>query len=200
MAAVPELQGLQIAHKPVTGSVADQVTFSMRGLPLLASGATMGSLGNTGHLWAHSKVYSSGGENALHKHDTEEHLFLVLQGEATFYFGDGSTRVARPFEGVILPKGTLYRFLANETSVNLVMIRVGSALIERPDDIDPKYNVPRELLDGRRDKSNKVADGESKVNGAHSQKVEVLPGQFFFFLLLLGDPRSSPRRHRWTWP
>ena len=179
MAALPEAQGLQLAHTSAGDTVADQVGFSMRGLPLLSSGATMGSLGNTGHLWAHSKVYSSGGENALHKHDIEEHLFLVLQGEATFYFGDGSTRVARPFEGVMLPKGTLYRFVANEASGNLVMIRVGSALITRPNDVDPRYNVPRELLEGRTNKENRVADGEAKDNGAHSQKVAFLPGQFF---------------------
>ncbi len=179
MAAQPARQGLQLEHAPPRGDVADQVGFSMRGLPLLASGATMGSLGNTGHLWAHSKVYSSGGENALHKHDAEDHLFLVLQGEATFHFGDGSSRVARPFEGVMLPKGTLYRFVANESSGNLVMIRVGSALITRPDDVDPRYNVPRELLTGRTTREDKVADGEAKANGAHAQVVEVLPGQFF---------------------
>ena len=39
-------------------------------------------------LWAHSKVYSKGGENALHSHDIEDHVFLVLQGEASFFFGD----------------------------------------------------------------------------------------------------------------
>src|SRR6202012_123138 len=86
-------------------TTAEAVRFSMRGEPLLASGATMRSLGTAGNLWAHSKVYSTGGQNGMHCHDVEDHCFVVLQGEATFQFGDGSSLTARPFEGVMLPKG-----------------------------------------------------------------------------------------------
>ena len=152
--------------------------FSMRGEPLLASGATMRSLGTAGNLWAHVKVYSTGGENGMHCHDVEDHCFVVLQGEAMFQFGDGSTLVARPFEGVMLPKGTFYRFRANPVG-NLVMIRVGGAQVTSPEDIDPKYGVPREISRQRIGVDNQYFDGESATNGAHSQPTKVLPDQFF---------------------
>ena len=58
---------------------AARLRFSMRNLPLLEGGATMELLGLSPMLWAHSKVYSSGGENALHSHDIEDHVFLILQ-------------------------------------------------------------------------------------------------------------------------
>ncbi len=45
------------------------------------------------NLWISLKVYASGGENALHFHGGEEHAFIVLQGKATFTFGDGRTAV-----------------------------------------------------------------------------------------------------------
>jgi mannose-6-phosphate isomerase-like protein (cupin superfamily) len=159
-------------------TTADAVRFSMRGEPLLASGATMRSLGTAGNLWAHVKVYSTGGENGMHCHDVEDHCFVVLQGEAMFQFGDGSTLVARPFEGVMLPKGTFYRFRANPVG-NLVMIRVGGAQVTSPEDIDPKYGVPREISRQRIGVDNQYFDGEWATNGAHSQPTKVLPDQFF---------------------
>jgi mannose-6-phosphate isomerase-like protein (cupin superfamily) len=159
-------------------TTADEVRFSMRGEPLLASGATMRSLGTAENLWAHVKVYSTGGENGMHCHDVEDHCFVVLQGESTFQFGDGSTLVARPFEGVMLPKGTFYRFRANPVG-NLVMIRMGGAQVTSPDDIDPKYGAPREITRQRIGVDSQYFDGESAANGAHSQPTKVLPDQFF---------------------
>jgi mannose-6-phosphate isomerase-like protein (cupin superfamily) len=158
--------------------IANQVNFSMRGLPLLSSGATMASLGRAKALWAHSKVYSTGGENSLHSHETEDHCFMVLQGEATFHFGDGSSFVARPFEGVVLPRGTLYRF-ASSSEENLVMFRVGSALVANSDDVDPHFQMPREALNSRSAANGQYADGLAKKNGAHSQPTVFIEGAFF---------------------
>jgi mannose-6-phosphate isomerase-like protein (cupin superfamily) len=174
-------QNSNIAADQSEGSsrtTAETVRFSMRSEPLLASGATMRSLGTAGNLWAHLKVYSSGGENGMHCHDVEDHCFVVLQGEATFEFRDGSAFIARPFEGVMLGKGTFYRFRANPVG-NLVMIRVGGAQVTAPDDIDPKYGVPREISRQRIGVDNQYFDGASAANGAHSQSTEVLPDQFF---------------------
>ena len=67
-------------------NIASHVKFSMRGIPLLESGATMASLGSAPALWAHSKVYSTGGENTLHSHDIEDHCFLVLQNQYNIVF------------------------------------------------------------------------------------------------------------------
>lgn len=166
---------------PLDGAIqaeGGQTVFSMRGLSLLKSGATMHLAGKAPNLWAHAKVYSSGGENALHQHEKEDHCFLVLQGKATFYFGDGSSRRLEAFEGVVLPRKTLYRFQA-EPNENLVLFRVGGAELTAPDDIDPDLKFPRELLETRTSRAGQTAVGDAPQNGAHSQPVEVLPGQFF---------------------
>lgn len=72
------------------------------------------------------KAYASGGENALHAHVDEDHCFIVLQGSATFY-GEGNRLVGtlEPFQGIMVPRGALYRFEAG-TEESLVMLRVGT--------------------------------------------------------------------------
>ena len=54
---------------------------------LLDQGRTMDLLARSGVLAAHIKVYAEGGENAMHAHTQEDHLFVVLGGEATFHLG-----------------------------------------------------------------------------------------------------------------
>jgi uncharacterized cupin superfamily protein len=99
--------------------------FTMNGLPLLASGTQTSPLVACENLWLHSKVYSRGGENALHAHVTEDHVFFVLQGAAEFTLGDGSTIRADRFEGIMLPKGAHYMFQA-QGDENLVILRIGA--------------------------------------------------------------------------
>ncbi|MET0541078.1 MAG: cupin domain-containing protein [Variovorax sp.] len=160
-------------------SIAATQVFSMRNLPLLEGGATMELLGLAPALWAHSKVYSTGGENALHSHDIEDHVFLVLQGEASFYFGDGSTSSVRAFEGVMVPRGTRYRFHANESGGNLVMFRVGGGPVKDSSDLDPRFSMPREALQSRKDPSGQYAAGDAKVNGVAAQPTVFKAGAFF---------------------
>ena len=100
--------------------------FSMRGLPLLSEGASFDALATAENLWLSVKVYSSGGENALHVHTVEDHAFVALQGRGTFHFGDGSTTEVLQYEGVMIPKGVSYRFQADEKE-NLVLLRIGAA-------------------------------------------------------------------------
>lgn len=160
-------------------STAAKLRFSMRNLPLLEGGATMELLGLSPMLWAHSKVYSTGGENALHSHQIEDHVFLILQGEATFYFGDDSSIVVKPFEGVTVPRGTLYRFHANEAQGNLVMFRVGAAVVEDSSDLHPKFNIPKQALQSRSDPAGQVAPGDAAKNGVASQPTVFKAGAFF---------------------
>lgn len=70
------------------------------------------------------KSYASGGENELHTHPHEDHAFILLEGEATFYGPQNETKVVRKYGGVMLPKGVYYRFQSTGTEA-LVMIRVG---------------------------------------------------------------------------
>jgi len=151
----------------------------MRNLPLLDGGATMNLLGLSPMLWAHSKVYSSGGENALHSHEIEDHVFLVLQGVAVFHFEDGSTTTVQAFEGVTLPRGTRYRFKANEEYGNLVMFRVGAAAVRDSSDLHPKFEIPNEALQSRSDPQGRPAAGDAKANGVAAQPTVFRPGAFF---------------------
>lgn len=170
------------AAAPATASsacVANKLKFSLRNLPLLEGGATMELVGLAPMLWAHSKVYSSGGENALHSHDIEDHVFLILQGRATFYFGDGSSTQARAFEGVMVPRGVKYRFHAHEAEGNLVMFRVGAAAVKDSSDLDPKFAIPREALQSRADVQGQYAAGDDKKNGTAAQPTVFKPGAFF---------------------
>jgi hypothetical protein len=139
----------------------------------------MEALGIAPALWAHSKVYSTGGENALHSHDIEDHVFLVLQGQAHFVFGDGSTRTVRAFEGVMVPRGTLYRFQAVPEHGNLVMFRVGGGNVKDSTDLDPRFNIPREALQSRKDPSGQAAKGDATRNGTAARPTVYRQGAFF---------------------
>ncbi|MFT4267276.1 MAG: cupin domain-containing protein [Xenophilus sp.] len=158
---------------------AAKLKFSLRNLPLLDGGATMELVGLAPMLWAHSKVYSAGGENALHSHDIEDHVFLILQGRATFQFGDGSTTEARAFEGVTIPRGTRYCFHAHEAEGNLVMFRVGAAAVRDSSDLHPKFAIPSEALKSRSDSQGNYAAGDAAKNGTASKPTVFKPGAFF---------------------
>jgi mannose-6-phosphate isomerase-like protein (cupin superfamily) len=79
------------------------------------------------------KTYASGGENEIHAHSNEDHLFVVLQGGATFFGPRGEERIVEKNDCVLIPCGALYSFHANEGE-QLVMLRVGAA-------IDPSTDV-----------------------------------------------------------
>ena len=95
---------------------------------LLDQGRSMDLLAKTDLMAAHIKVYAEGGENGLHTHDHEDHIFVVLTGEATFYTGvEEQERVVGKYQGILLPKGAYYRFHSTGDE-NLVLLRVGAQL------------------------------------------------------------------------
>jgi mannose-6-phosphate isomerase-like protein (cupin superfamily) len=137
------------------------VLFSMRNLPLLQQGTTYDPLATAENLWVNIKVYASGGENALHSHGGEDHAFIVLQGKATFTFGDGRTSVVGQYEGVMIPKNGLYKFVADQAE-NLVMLRVGGGVRTATglNDLTP-FGTPKDVV-----QKTSFADGEVKVGDA----------------------------------
>lgn len=96
-----------IVARRTARAVDKAIVFSMRNLPLLEQGTTYDPLATAENLWLLVKVYASGGENALHSHGGEDHSFIVLQGKATFTFGDGRTQLVGVHEGVMIPKDAL---------------------------------------------------------------------------------------------
>ncbi len=153
--------------------------FTMRGLPLLSEGASFDALANAENLWLSAKVYSSGGENALHIHTLEDHAFVILKGKATFHFADGTQQEAIQFEGVMIPKGIAYRFEA-DPGENLVLLRVGAAQ-RTTTGLGPlvKSASPLELKDTTIDYDGSVKDGRDPKTGTPSKPIIPIPGAFF---------------------
>lgn len=156
-----------------------EVLFSLRNTPLLEQGTIYDPLATAENLWVNLKVYASGGENALHSHGGEDHAFIILQGKATFTFGDGRTQVAGKYEGVLFPKDAKYRFVADEAE-NLVMLRVGGGVrTETGLDNLTSFGTPKDVV-----AQTSFADGEVKVgnapkNGESSKKRIYAEGKFF---------------------
>ena len=115
-------------------------------------GRTNQVLGATRHMNVVLKTYASGGENELHAHANEDHVFIVLQGQATFYGPRGETREVGRNDCVLLPANAYYRFHAREDAEPLVMLRIGAA-------IDPDANVLARI-----DAQGKPFDGYSEWN------------------------------------
>ncbi len=99
---------------------------------------------------------------ATHPH--EDHMFIVLQGSAEFHGADGELAALGAHEGIMLPKGSYYRFHA--TSVEpLVLLRVGTP--NQGPDVKPK----------RIDPAGEPMVGDSKAN--KTVPVRFRDGEYF---------------------
>lgn len=143
--------------------------FSANGFPLLSAGSTTDLVARTSSLWIHVKVYADGGENGLHAHRAEDHVFVVLEGEATFYDETGAETVVSRNDGILIPRKTLYRFRSSGNT-NLVMLRIGSAAGE--EDLF-------EASGQRVGQSGQPAPGDAPENGAGAIRGTPIPGQTF---------------------
>ncbi len=132
---------------------------------LLAQGRSNTPVAATDDLTVIVKVYATGGENALHQHPNEDHVFVILQGSASFYDEEGETATLGVNEGYLVPKGALYRFHCNESAGPLVMLRVGT----------PNYTAVAKPF--RTDDGGKDFQGDTKKN--NSVEVKVLEGAYF---------------------
>lgn len=98
--------------------------FSLK-MPYLSQGRISSLAAKTEGLWIHTKVNAEGGENAVHTHTDEDHAFIVLEGEVTFFDEKGNGTVLKAYQGIMLPKGAYYRYL-NTGPGNLMVLRVGA--------------------------------------------------------------------------
>lgn len=116
---------------------------------MLEKGRTNTPVCKTDNMWTVLKVYASGGENGLHTHTKEDHMFVVMQGSARFYYGkDETTHDVGTHEGVMLPKGCYYRFHATSEEP-LVLLRVGAHTEEAKDEALPdRLNVHGKPMPG----------------------------------------------------
>lgn len=136
--------------------------FTLKQAPVLSGGRFDRVVAKSDDLSMRVKVYAEGGENVIHAHLAEDHVFLVLAGQATFHLGKDEKEVAvGQYEGVFLPKGAFYWFQSSGEE-NLVMFRVGAGA---------RYDGDRMGADGG------PLPGGSKEN-KHEAGVAV-PGKFF---------------------
>jgi mannose-6-phosphate isomerase-like protein (cupin superfamily) len=155
------------------------VLFSMRNLPLLQQGTTYDPLATAENLWVNIKVYASGGENALHSHGGEDHAFIVLQGKATFTFGDGRTSVLGKYEGVMIPKNGLYKFEADQGE-NLVMLRVGGGVRKATGLNDlTSFGTPKDVTQQTTFADGAIKEGTSIKNGESAKPRIYARGKYF---------------------
>jgi mannose-6-phosphate isomerase-like protein (cupin superfamily) len=91
---------------------------------LLDQGRSNTQLAETDNMWATLKVYASGGENGLHAHPNEDHMFVIMQGSARFFGPNGETVDLGKYQGIMLPAGAYYKFLSTSEEP-LVLLRVG---------------------------------------------------------------------------
>jgi mannose-6-phosphate isomerase-like protein (cupin superfamily) len=131
---------------------------------LVDQGRTDTPLCATESMTARLKVYASGGENSLHAHPHEDHMFIVLQGSAQFFDENGELAGLGANEGIMVPKGSLYRFYATSDEP-LVLLRVGSP--NQGPEVNPK----------RIDSKGEPMVGDSKAN--KTVPVRFRDGEYF---------------------
>jgi len=78
--------------------------------PLLSKGRQDTELTRTDTMRVWMKCYAEGGENVLHAHPSEDHIFVILQGQARFHDKDDTERVLGRNDGIMLPAGSFYYF------------------------------------------------------------------------------------------
>lgn len=137
--------------------------FSLK-TPYLSKGRISALVAKTDQLWIHTKVNAEGGENAVHTHTNEDHAFVVLEGEVTFFDERGDGNVLKPYQGIMIPRGAYYRYL-NTGPGNLIVLRVGAG--EKK-----KEGIPSRLAP-----SGRPLVGNSPEN-KHIEGVPI-PGKFF---------------------
>ena len=112
---------------------------------LVKKGRSRELLSETDHSTFRIHCYATGtGENALHAHLTEDHIFVVLQGTATFSGSDGEIAKLGKNNAIVLPKGCFYQF-ANYGKEPLVMIRFGA----HKEKFDHRINPDGKQIGGR---------------------------------------------------
>lgn len=118
-------------------------------------GRTNQVLGATRHMNVVLKTYASGGENELHAHSNEDHLFVVLQGEAVFHGPRSEQRHVARNDCVLMSANCLYRFHAKEHGETLVMLRIGCAL-DPDQDVLARVDAEGRAFDGYSERNKEV--------------------------------------------
>lgn len=161
----PSMTAKDIFEDQVAATRTDRPTLFSLKAQMLDQGRTDTVLAATEDLSVRLKVYASGGENELHTHVDEDHVFVLLQGSARFFGPDEETVDLEANQGIMMPRGLFYRFHATSTDECLVMLRIGTP------------NFQKQAADDRIGLDGKPLAGDSREN--RTQPVIFRDGVFF---------------------
>lgn len=99
-------------------------TFELK-TPMLTAGRSQMPLARTDLISVGLNYYTPGRKNSLHSHPGEDHVFVVLEGEVTFYDKDDKSTVVKKGEGIMIPGDWSYCF-QNTSGGDLAMLRFGA--------------------------------------------------------------------------
>lgn len=122
---------------------------------LLERGKKTTPLAASDILSGYVQVAQDGGENFLHAHAGQDQIFVVLQGEATFYTeGNRVAAVLHRFEGMLIRRRTRYWYECTSQD-NLVILRFLATAQNDEQGIvryseNQRPSVPAEPIEGRR--------------------------------------------------
>jgi quercetin dioxygenase-like cupin family protein len=108
----------------------DASTFKIK-TPCLTGGRSHTPLARTDSAVVGLNYYAPGRKNTLHTHPGEDHAFVVLDGEATFYDKSGNATVLKKGEGIMLPEGWYYWFQSSGDKP-LALLRFTAYKSDRP--------------------------------------------------------------------
>jgi mannose-6-phosphate isomerase-like protein (cupin superfamily) len=136
-------EGTQLLEAPTQEAMYFNLT-----TPLLSEGLLTKWVAAAGKMDVAMKSYARGGENTLHAHTKQDHLFVVLQGRARFCDRDGNERELGRHEGILMAKGWFYKFESCGDEP-LIMLRVASGEYESMDERrNDRIGVDGNLLAG----------------------------------------------------
>ena len=116
----------------------DAQTFTVK-TPRITDGRSHMPLVRTDVLMSGLNYYAPGRKNKLHTHPGEDHMFVVLDGQATFFDKDEKATVLGKGEGILLPEGHFYQF-ESSGDTPLALLRFAAYRPERSGESTPGEN------------------------------------------------------------
>jgi mannose-6-phosphate isomerase-like protein (cupin superfamily) len=105
-------------------------TFKLK-TPHITAGRSHIPLATTEHMSVGLNYYTPGRKNKLHTHPGEDHIFVVMDGQATFYNKEHQPTVLNKGEGILLPENHYYYF-QNTGDRPLALFRVSAKKGNKP--------------------------------------------------------------------
>jgi mannose-6-phosphate isomerase-like protein (cupin superfamily) len=110
--------------------IMESSTFKLK-TPHITGGRSHIPLATTEHMSVGLNYYTPGRKNKLHTHPGEDHIFVVMDGQATFYNKEHQPTVLSKGEGILLPENHYYYF-QNTGDGPLALFRVSAKKRNKP--------------------------------------------------------------------